>query len=514
MTEFTLSIFEPNSLLPHRAGIAGLALALSAISQNDALVSGIVCEDCVQLNWICTDREAIQWLLEHTYQINDGYLKVPALDLDEQGAYTFTAGVTSTFLQHSKQRKQEKNTTTLSFQIDDGQPEINISYRPLLDCYYTSDFKEAFNSKGAFKPAIPLKGHHLPGLVECFANGAYKESPEGYLALLFLPLACHYYQLPRYRSAIAIPAVTDLVKWVEQRQRLSGKTVQKLSSDQYKLLKRSYRNYRTTSAAESALALLLQERLIEDNQDFRVNYCEVYQLGKQPWDGNQSYLKQAVHRVYATDRTLKVYQSAYYLFPAKVRKNEKGETWLAISKVLPWISENLVKNDVWYSGFFEFCKVNEIYERKGLINMTDRYLEEDEQVLFDAVQSSFRRYRSKQYQIRREQLGRDLTQEDRNVVAAKCTEKTVNKFQSPNTQTDFAAALVKFLSDYPTSALQSKGPQIFHWLHRQANWKQARDLSLLAVITYQGKAFQNAEKGEQEAKNEDKQKSELNAISI
>ena len=172
MSEFTLSIFEPNSLLPHRAGIAGLALALSAMPSDSARVRWQVTEDTVLLSWDCCDREAAQWLLEQTYQIKDGYLNVPALKLKNQAAYTFTAGVTSTFLQHSKQRSQEKTPTTLSFQIEEGQPTLNISYRPLLDCYYTGDFKEAFSSKGAFKSAIPLKGHHLPGLVECFANGA------------------------------------------------------------------------------------------------------------------------------------------------------------------------------------------------------------------------------------------------------------------------------------------------------------------------------------------------------
>ncbi|MEM9809110.1 MAG: type I-MYXAN CRISPR-associated Cas8a1/Cmx1 [Cyanobacteria bacterium P01_D01_bin.56] len=271
-TEFTLSIFEPNSLLPHRAGIAGLALALSALSTDDAPITWDVTEDSVQLTWQGTDQEAIQWILEHTYHVKDGYLQVPALKLDDQGTYTFTAGVTSTFLQHSKQRKQEKTPKTRTFQIDDGQPELNISYRPLLDCYYAGDFKEAFSSKGKFKSAIPLKGHHLPGLVECFANGAYKESPEGYMALLFLPLACNYYRLPGYRSAVAMPEVTNLVQWVKQRQRLAGKTVQNLTDKQKLLLERSYRNYRTTSAAESALAMLLRERFLENTQDFRIEY--------------------------------------------------------------------------------------------------------------------------------------------------------------------------------------------------------------------------------------------------
>ncbi|MBF2027553.1 MAG: hypothetical protein IGS48_12420 [Oscillatoriales cyanobacterium C42_A2020_001] len=121
----------------------------------------------------------------------------------------------STFLQHSKQRSLDAPITK-SFTIDEGQPEIKIDVRPLLNCYYTDDIKKAFNSKGAFKKEISLKGHHLPGLVECFVNGAYQESPERFLALLFLPIACGYYKLPAQsvggklagRSAVVIPNVT------------------------------------------------------------------------------------------------------------------------------------------------------------------------------------------------------------------------------------------------------------------------------------------------------------------
>lgn len=488
-TEFTLSIFEPNSLLPHRAGVAGLALALSALSADDAPLTWNITEESVQLTWQGTDKEAIQWILEHTYHVDKGYLQIPALKLGNQGAYTFTAGVTSTFLQHSKQRKLEKTTATLSFQIDDGQPELNISYRPLLDCYYTRDFKEVFSSKGKFKSAIPLKGHHLPGLVECFANGAYKESPEGYVALLFLPLACNYYQLPGYRSAVAIPEVTNLVQWVKQRQRLAGKTVQTLTDKQRQLLERNYRNYRTTSAAESALAMLLQERFIEDVEDFRITYCEVYQLGKQPWDGNQSYLKQAVYRVHATDEVLDVYKSAYYLFPAVVRKNNKDETWLATSKVLPWIAQNLIQQHPWYAGFFIFRKANELYERKGLIQMT-QYLNDDEQTLFDAVQGAFRIFLSRQNKQAQKQ-GRPLDY-------GQVTDKVIYRLQRPSTQQEFAAALVDFLSQYRSKAAKGSGPQLFHWLHRDANWKQARDLSLLAIATYQGKGKNNQETNTQE----------------
>lgn len=468
MTELTLSIFDPNTLLPHRAGIAGLALALSVVSREDAPLMWEVTDDVVKLAWQGSDFAAVKWLLDRTYQItSDGYLEVPALKLDGQGHYTFTQGVLSTFLQHSKQRSLDA-AVTRSFPIDPDQPEIVINVRPLLNCYYTEDIKEAFNSKGAFKKEISLKGHHLPGLVECFANGAYQESPEGFLALLFLPIACGYYKLPAQsvggklaaRSAVVIPNVTHLTHWVGSRQNLSGRT---------------YRDFRSSGAGESALHFLLQEKTLEDVQQFRVDYCEVYQLGKQVWDANQSYLKQAVYRVQVNDEVLALYDIARQLFPAQVRQTNQGETWLAISKTLPWICENLVATKPWYRGFFEFRKRNSFYERKGLVKMTE-YLNAEEQVLFDAVQGAFSKYLYGQFKQAQKQ-GRLLDY-------GQVTDKVIYRMQRPSTQQEFATALVDFLSQFRSKAGRASGAQIYHWIHREANWRQARDLTLLAIATY------------------------------
>ena len=464
MTELTLSIFEPNTLLPHRAGIAGLALALSEIDTNTAPFSWTVSEDTVKLTWQCTDKEAVSSLLKHTYRIQDGYLDVPALKLDQQGKYTFTEGIISSFLQHGSQRKLGKIPINLSFLIDEGQPEITRTFKPLEESYYTGDFKDLFNSKGILKPKIDLKGQHLPGLVECFVNGAYQESPEVFLALVFLPLACSYYQLTGYRSAIVIPEVKNITEWVKYRKNSPA---------------RSYRNFRSSSSGESALRFLLQEKLIEDNKQLRVEYCEVYQLGKQQWDGNQNYLKQAVYRVQVSDEILTLYDSAFQFFRPQVRINDKGEPWLAMSKVLPWLCDNLITGKYWYCGFFEFYKQNKLYEPKGLISMT-KYLNNLEQTFFDAVQGSFSSF------LRGQII--EATKQGRQLDYKQATNKIINTLLKPSTQQDFAKALVDFLSRHRSKATRGVGAEIYQWLHKDNNWKQARDLALLAIASYTGKS--------------------------
>lgn len=464
MTEFNLSIFDPNTLLPHRAGIAGLALALSVINPNDVLFTWEVTEDAVNLTWDddeTSDHEAVLSLMQQTYKIRDGYLNIPALNLDRQGKYTFTEGVATTFLQHGKQRKQIKNPTTITFPVDDV--EFSRSFRKLEGCYHTGDFKEAFNSKGAFKPKISVKGHHLPGLVECFAHGAYQESPARWLALLFLPLACNYYQLPGFRSAVVIPEVTNISRWVKRRKNYLGS---------------SYVDFRSSSSGESGLRFLVQERLVEDSKDFRVNYCEVYQLGKQQWDGSQNYLKQAVYRVRVDDQILDLYDSAFQFFKPQIRTNKDGEPWLAVSKVLPWLCDNLIASKPWYRGFYEFQKQNELYERKGLVSMS-QYLDPIEQKLFDAVQGAFSSFLREQI-IQAQKQGRPLDYKQ-------SVDKIINRLQRPSTQQDFAKTMVDFLSRYRSKSTRGIGAEIYQWLHKDNQWRQARDLALLAIASYTGK---------------------------
>lgn len=501
LTEIVLSILDPNTLLPHRAGIAGLALVwkwIEATNPQHLLIQGEVTEDAVKLRWEGRDQEAIQWLLEQTYQIDDGLLVAPALNLDEQGGFTFNQGVLSSFLQHTQQRafvedpskprqgkKKFYKTETLNFTIEPDRPGIAVGYTLLDSCYYTESDKLA----KAFSSGKPeLKTQILPGLEECFINGAYKEASQYFLALLFLPLACGYYQLPsinsKSRSAIVIPEVQNLTEWVRLRRKLPGRIYANFGSP--------YEKFRASSASESALRFLLDERQLDDSNLFRIKYCEVYQLGSQPWNANQFFIKQAVHRVPLKDDVLTLYRIAYQNFKPKLRPKQDGEgVWLPESKVLAWISDNLVSDRVWYSGFFEFRKATTIYleDRRGLIVMTE-HLNEDEQVLFDAVQGAFRKYRGQQIdQARRQNRQPDWEQ---------ITNKVIYRLQRPSTQQQFSKALVEFLSQFRSRAALSSGPQIFWWLHQESNWRKARDLALLAIATYQGQSQEEKAEIEQE----------------
>jgi CRISPR-associated protein Cas8a1/Csx13 len=494
VSKFTLSIFDPNTLLPHRAGIAGLALALGEISPKDAPLTWKVTEDSVTLDWDGIDLEVVSWLMGKTYTIQDGLLVAPALNLSKLSRYPFSKGVLDTFLQFSSGNKGfSEDQQDLVYSIEDT--EISIKCRSLLWCYYTDSSKlTAFTKKGHFKTKIELTSKHLPGLIQDFGTSkCYAESPYSFLALLFLPLACSYFQLPFVKHpdpkkktmvptyAVVIPEVINLLAWRTRRRELSEKIC---------------RSFRTSSASESGLKVLLQEKTVRDFEIYQTKYCEVYQIGPQQWDKNQIGLKQAIYRIESNDEVLQIYGSVANIFKPIERKTENGEVYVLNSKISPWITNNLVLSKCWYLGFYEFMKKRldprkpksennpQIYklERKGLVKMTQYHLSSEEHILFNAVKGAFGRYLRKQIEEITQRQKRQFDYKEYDHVR----EKVIRRLQRFNTQQGFATALVDFLSQFPPKAAKGLASEIMSLLYG-SDWKRARDLTMLAIATYQGK---------------------------
>ncbi|WP_126148399.1 type I-MYXAN CRISPR-associated Cas8a1/Cmx1 [Synechococcus elongatus] len=475
MTELMFSLLDPNTLLPHRAGIAGLALALSHLDPETARLQWSTTETGVQLRWEGRDDEALQWLLRQTYILEDGLLTVPALNLDTNAKFSFSQGLLNSFLQHSKQRTLEKTSRTVNFTIAEDQPQVSETYAPILDCYYLRDLKLC-DRKGKLNKTFDVKGQHLPGAIECFANGSLTEPPERFLPLLFLPIACSYHLLPEQRAALVIPEITNLQAWIKRRQQIAAPV---------------QRRWRLSSSGEAGLSFLLEESLFTELQKFQVNYCEVYQLGGQIWDGNQKRLKQAVYPVLAQPLTLSIFRQAVQVFPVRVlAKKDSDEYYARASSVLAWIADNLIRGKPWYLEFMQFRKQqDQIYPdaRRGLRSMTETQLSSHEQILFEAVQGAFKNY----LRIQGKEAGRQGRQ---NIDYAQVLKKVIYRLQKPATQQEFASALVQFLSQYPSPQAKGNGLEIYQWLHGDRNrWRQAQDLALLAIVTYQGKSKEDPE---------------------
>ena len=109
--------------------------------------------------------------------------------------------------------------------------------------------------------------------------------------------------------------------------------------------------------------------------------------------------------------------------------------------------------------------------------MTETITEQD-RVLFDTVQGAFSTYLRGQI-IQAQKQGRKLDY-------GRVTDKVIYRMQRPSTQQDFATALVDFLSQFRSKASRGVGLEVYQWVHGD-NWRQARDLTLLAIATYTSK---------------------------
>ena len=114
--------------------------------------------------------------------------------------------------------------------------------------------------------------------------------------------------------------------------------------------------------------------------------------------------------------------------------------------------------------------------------MTENFLKPHEQKLFDAVQGAFRVYLSGQNKQAKNQ-GRQLDY-------GQVTDKVIYRLQRPNTQQEFAKALVDFISQFRGKACQGVGKEIYAWIHG-SEWRKSRDLALLAIATYKGESKNN-----------------------
>lgn len=442
--EITFSLDDKNMSLPNRAGIAGIALVLGSMD-SDLPIKWEITSREVKLSWECTDQIAIDILMSEAYQIDGkGRIACDALGLSDKGKYLFSEVLCKTFLQQGVQRDmgEEENC---SFTVDDAQ--IVRKYRTVKDCYYTKPL-DIFNRKGEFSKSLAVKSNHLPGSTECYVNGFYNATPHEFLPLLFLPLVCGYYQLPNNRMAVVIPEVTNIVEFLDDFEPATD-----------------YKDFYSGSSSEAALNFLVRSKAVKSNRYAGIDYCEVYQLGKQVWDANQKYLKQQVYRIRNNKELLDEYETARERFPTRVVKKDDGTTFLAKSSVLPWICDNLIRHKPWYTGFAKFRKTDKLYEVGGIAKM----LEQHRGLVVNVVQDAFRAYLAEQY--------------ERNHAPYKNTlNKVIYMLDRPKTLETFRSTITKFLARNSSKSLKSGVGEFFRLI--DTDWKAVKDLALLSVVGY------------------------------
>ncbi|GJD21335.1 hypothetical protein RIVM261_062910 [Rivularia sp. IAM M-261] len=233
---FQLSLWRPFNTPLHRVGLAGLYMSLNYLQPwKGNVIDWDLTPESIILRWKCTDREALTWLLNHTYQLHDsiqGLIKIPALgEISTDTAVTIHNGILSTFLQHPSSVGGE-GIKKCTLQFDENQT-MEVDYKA-INRYNHQDLNPfaktgLYDKQDYFLPYIRIAQWLIPGATEkhvAVAGGKTRlqESPEGFLSLLFAPIGCSYYQVRsrlkanKYRWGLIIPNINNLEEFAKIRQ--------------------------------------------------------------------------------------------------------------------------------------------------------------------------------------------------------------------------------------------------------------------------------------------------------
>jgi CRISPR-associated protein Cas8a1/Csx13 len=379
-TELTLSLWDSCPTPLHRAGLAGLWMVLRSLPScnGEKLAWKLAPEaDAITLQWNCTDKEAMTWLLSQAYQRDEkqGVIQLPALgNLSSEDVFTIHQGITSVFyLQPRVVKSRGKKPVVL--EIDEKQLELNYK---ALDYYPHQDLSslKLYTSKDTFKSHIPIVSWVYPGATELHValGGKTKleETPAGLMALAFAPIACSYYRVKsrlkqsKYLWALIVPNVENLEIFAQSRQCLGCQVV-------------GYDHYYASGLSDASLRYLTAIAGSKTAEAQAVKECEVWVFGKVPWsDQTPVTTKQ---RVSISRELRKQYQICDNHLRGGLKVGKNG-SFISISFGREIAAENLVQGKPWYANLHRILSLSTEYvdaltiERLQLHNMKEAMIDQ------------------------------------------------------------------------------------------------------------------------------------------
>jgi CRISPR-associated protein Cas8a1/Csx13 len=485
--QIELDLGNPNFTLLHRAGLAGLWMSLRQLAKETQVENrpGGLDWQCdrrrVILSWNGNDLEVLNWLLQESFQLKDGVICLRGLDsktMDMQNQMILHQGILGTFLQHNKTHTKLGNEQK-SFQIDEEHPPLVVQYKSLSGYVYQEFAKNLCDRQGNLsKEALKVPGWLNPGAVvrhTAFSGlTSFEEPPEFALVLLFACVGCCYYILrsqlrdKRAQYALVIPEVRDLETYAKYRQ-------------QSKLRLQGYQDFYACGLGDAGLRFLTAESAIDLTETYGVSSCQVVTLGTVSWSAQQK-TRTDLYLVKADDEICQIYQACQSSFRDRIVNGKNETSFIARSFAREIITENLVKSQPWYLGLSDYVNSNEsfqklTYEREGLYKMVKKLKPETKRLFVQACHEAIR------------------------LIYGQVAGKAEDKKEEPNFDRETvkirtglsrcrnAESFREFMADFWSRAgriptLQAHWEDFIDLMTGQTNWKEARDLALLALASY------------------------------
>lgn len=375
-TKITLTLWDDFTTTLHRAGMAGLWMTLNTLAaENGKVISWeLMPPDTMVLEWNCTDKEAVSWLLSEGYKLdNNGFIALPALgDLSIEDKVATHQGICNTFLGGPPTIIKSLGQKDVSFEIDDPPKLFEVKYKGLAK--YPQQHLESlklFDRKGQFKPIIKIVSWLYPGGGDLHESlrGATKleQTPEGIIALAFAPIACSYYRIKsrlkqsKYLYAMIVPEINNLENFANNRQRLGCQVV-------------GYKHYYASGLSDASLKYLVTLAEESTKKSQGVSSCEVWVFGKVPWTKQLPITEKRKLELSPEMRGL--YHLCDEQLPNAVKVGKNG-TFISVSFGREIAAENLVEGKPWYFGLHRILRLSADYfnqlnfEKENLFRMKE-----------------------------------------------------------------------------------------------------------------------------------------------
>jgi len=526
MGTLRISLYDPGMTLLHHVGLAGLWMTLEALEreypeQTAAMrnLGGFWQRErtAVKLWWDGDGKAFFNRLFTVSFRLTpDGRIWLPGIGHPDQSGdlgVTLQNALLNTYLQHGRHRcadSPNQPTGTLTLTIDETQ--VPVRYRKVA--WY--QHQRAANDFALDRP-IRVKGWLFPGGAVRHSSyedaTALTEPPERWLALLYAPVATFYFSVRRAGLAVrpsfclVLTELDDLPTLATLRRALVPNPVKELV---------------VSGGADAALRVLSAIEARHLQEHLRAARCQVITFGKVGWVQAQQIRIDVFDAEAVPADARRQYALLHQALPAILRpkavgrqqnsrrslrsenttsddaESEVTERYI-VSPVLDLAARNLVNGRSWWMGFARLLSdqllrqqlkthLGGLYQQQrqegglaAVVRNASAFTDPGAKAIVEACHEAWRRrlgQLSKEAKRGRFEFG-TLVERERErwrVALASCRNLAALR-----------ATLMDFWSraGAPIPVLQQHWQEILPYL-TEARWQEARDLALLALVSYAG----------------------------
>ncbi|MEG4351778.1 type I-MYXAN CRISPR-associated Cas8a1/Cmx1 [Microcoleus sp. LAD1_D3] len=499
--EIVLNLHSPHYTDMHAAGLAGLWMTLRQFNREGISYDKLkwdLGEYEVALNIQGSHLEAIEWLIQQSFLLNDGLIGFRGIDSENllpESRVALHQGLLNTFLQQGILSKSD-GIKSQSFEIDEGELPLVVSYKSLTE-YSHQKFAKNLCDRAGFLLEKPLAvaGWLNPGATVKHTAFAGKTSIEqnalDALVLLYAPVVCCYFKIRSFAkgekasAALIIPEILNLKQFAETRM-------------SYAKRHQAYKNFHASGIGDAALRFLVTyESAVEIAKTYKVSRCRAVIFGKTPWNQKQKSPTDK-YSVTADAKICAAYQKAQNAFKDKYVVYGDSGSAIVPSLAKGLIADALIKHLPWYGELAEKITSKELfdrlcYESKGFRDMVEyaewkeashgRFVEACHDALRGIYAGSFK-------QGNAEAKRQNASEEHGKNLGEKRISDEREKVRSKMIRCKNFSAFCSFITEFWSKAGFSRVQQEYQaelWNLVLDDWEMARNLVLLSLVSYKGR---------------------------